>query len=154
MESIPYTLVVALDSGELSRKTANYAIDLVTRLACPYKLYFIHAIGLNPAQSLPFLDDLDKANNYDIEEKGERVVAENLKWLEQYKNKVQYEWVTLKEAGECGVIIEKYINSLPHVDIVITGTRNYEGVKKFIMGSLSEYLVHHIKYPVVVIKST
>ncbi|KAK9729676.1 hypothetical protein K7432_000083 [Basidiobolus ranarum] len=154
MDTNPYTLVVALDSGELSKKVATYAIDLVTRLACPYKLYFIHAIGLNPTRTLPFLDDLDKANNYDIEEEGKRVVEESVTWLEQFKEKVQYEWVTLKETKESGPIIEDYINSLPHVDAVIVGTRNNEGMKKLIWGSLSEYITHNVKCPVVIVKNT
>lgn len=47
--SLLYRIVVAADDSPISKKAINDAIKLCSKLAVPYKLDVVYAIGLNPA---------------------------------------------------------------------------------------------------------
>ena len=39
-----------------------------------YQLYIVHIVALNPKQSLPYLDHLEKAHNLEIQEQESQVL--------------------------------------------------------------------------------
>jgi nucleotide-binding universal stress UspA family protein len=56
--------------------------------------------------------------------------------------------------GEVGPLIEEYIskNFDENLEMVYVGTRNNGALKRWVLGSVSEYLVHHLTVPVCVVK--
>lgn len=48
--------------------------------------------------------------------------------------------------------MEKYLKDVK-VDFVICGSRNQGSIARFVFGSVSDYLVHHLSIPVMVVKA-
>ncbi len=82
----------------------------------------------------------------------------------QYQDKINYEFIQIEGEGETGELIEvnlqiqyhdfkEYINeNHADVDLVVCGTRNQGTLKRWALGSVSDYCVHHLKCAVMVVK--
>jgi nucleotide-binding universal stress UspA family protein len=114
----------------------------------------LHFVALNPKQTFPYLDHLEQAYNLEIEDK-EASVLQNIKaYLEtHYAGKVNYKFIKVEGEGETGPLIENYVAlQVPDCDMVYVGTRNNGPLKRWALGSVSDYLVHHLGSPVCVVK--
>lgn len=144
--------VPAHDSAE-SYLAIQKAVELCQNLKS-YKLTIAYFIAFNPASSTPFIDHLEKSYNMEIEDQS-KVELEKCRvhLSENYFNKVDYEFVEVQGEGEVGVLIEQYIRDKA-VDLVVCGSRNQGAVKRWIFGSVSEYLNHHLRVPVLIVKDS
>ena len=80
-------------------------------------------------------------------------VKECQSYLERYSGKVNYQFIKVEGEGEIGPLMEGYIKQqLPDLDMVYVGTRNNGPLKRWALGSVSDYLVHHLITPVCVVK--
>ncbi|RKP10491.1 hypothetical protein THASP1DRAFT_27729 [Thamnocephalis sphaerospora] len=148
-----YTIVVAVDSVRTSGRAINHAFYLASKLGTPYRLIVLHAVALNRPQGLPYIDNLDKASNIDIKAQAKQTVAQIHDYIRRFDGKVDYEIKTVEAQGNVGPVIEAYIvENYPRLDLLITGTRNHQGLKKLMLGSTSEYFVHHLSCPVTIVK--
>lgn len=43
-----YRIVIAADGSNVSKKTIKFAIDLCSKLSCPYQIDVLYCIGINP----------------------------------------------------------------------------------------------------------
>jgi nucleotide-binding universal stress UspA family protein len=111
-------------------------------------------VALNPKQTFPYLDHLEKAYNLEIEEQEMQVVKDCRDYLDRcYAGKVTYKFIKVEGQGETGPLIEEYINQeISDADMLYVGTRNNGPLKRWALGSVSDYLVHHCPVPVCVIK--
>jgi nucleotide-binding universal stress UspA family protein len=76
-------------------------------------------------------DNLDKASNIEIKQTAKQTLADLQEYVSQYDGKVNYEIKTVEGEGYPGPIIEEYIlNNYPNLNLLITGTRNHQGLKK------------------------
>lgn len=158
-------ILVALNDTPASFKALDAAIKHVLSLKVEYKLFLIHFVALNPPQNFPYLDHLDKGFNIEIQEEEDKIVTRLAQKLQDnYYGKVNYSFIKVEGNGEVGPIIEDYIQSqLPLLDMVysiflhefmiIVGTRNHGALKRWALGSVSDYLIHHLKCPVTVVKN-
>ncbi|CAJ0828174.1 11106_t:CDS:10 [Entrophospora sp. SA101] len=145
-----YNILVAAEASTISFNAINYAFDLCSQLSKPYSLKIIYIIALNPETHVPFLCNLDKANNIDILSDAKETInklKDYLKIFDKTMPKVKYEFIEYEEHGTVGEIIKEYINKKePNLDALIIGSRNLDG-------STSDYLVKNIKCPVTIVKS-
>ncbi len=147
-------ILVALNDSPASFRALDAAVKHVLSLKSKYNLYLIHFVALNPPQNLPYLDHLDKGFNLEIQEEEDKIIDKLASKLQdKYYGKVNYSFIKVEGNGELGPIIEEYIQAqLPNLDMVYVGTRNHGVLKKWALGSTSDYLVHHLKAPVAVVK--
>nr|CAG8497799.1 6827_t:CDS:10 [Entrophospora candida] len=152
-----YNILVAAEASTISFNAINYAFDLCSHLSKPYSLKIIYIIALNPETHVPFLCNLDKANNIDILSDAKETINKLKDYLKNFDKtmpKVKYEFIEYEEHGTVGEVIKEYINKKePNLDALIIGSRNLDGFKKMVLSSTSDYLVKHIKCPVTIVKS-
>ena len=149
-----FTVVVAFDNTDASEAAVKYASDLCMRLV-DYRLIVAFVVALNPRQTIPYIDHLEKAYNLEIE-------ADAEKQLEMLKKKISvlvdanvvYEFMAVEGEGDVGPILETYVlEKHPETNLFVVGSRNNTPLKRWILGSVSDYLVHHLNIPVTVIKT-
>jgi len=150
-----YKIMVALNDTIESWDAVDAAIQLCTHFAPDaYRLLLVYVVALNPVQSLPYLDHLDRAYNIEIIENAQKEVdACKNHLLKCYSGKVNYEFVQVEGEGETGPVIAQYLaESHADLNMLVLGSRNLTGVKKLLQGSVSEYLMHHVTCPVLIVK--
>lgn len=153
MTAKTYKIVVAADGSAVSMKAIRYAINLSIKLNIPYKLDILYAVGLNPSGTTSFglLSGLDRMNNVDIQEDAKENISKLNSYLSEYTEKVKYEVIAREEVCDVGDIIKKYTDEISP-DMLVIGSSNKEGIQKFILGSVSDYCLHHCECPVTIIK--
>ncbi|KAI8903393.1 hypothetical protein EDD86DRAFT_98874 [Gorgonomyces haynaldii] len=115
-----------------------------------YELRIVFYVALNQKNTLPYLDHLEQGFNIEIQEQAEKDSMEIVKFLQTLD--VKYEYEMISETSELGPLMEQHINK-QEVDLVVCGTRNNGTLSRWVLGSLSDYLVHHVQVPVLVIKN-
>ncbi|GBC00686.1 hypothetical protein RclHR1_03940012 [Rhizophagus clarus] len=151
-----YNILVAIEETSISHNAIEYAFDLCSRLKDSYSLTIIYVIALNPETNVPFLHNLDKANNLDILLDAEEAVGKIREYLKKFDNTypdVQYDFIEHKGYGIVGKILTEYIsqNQLD-LDLLIVGSRNLDGLQKVVLSSTSDYLARHVHCPVTIVK--
>ncbi len=99
-------------------------------------------------------DHLEKSYNMEIQQNAAGEIQTCKDYVfEKYGGRISYEFVEVEGEGEIGPIIDEYIqNNHPDLNLLVVGTRNLGGLKKWVLGSVSDYCIHHIKCPVTVVK--
>ncbi|KAI9018939.1 hypothetical protein DFJ74DRAFT_598021, partial [Hyaloraphidium curvatum] len=102
----PYKVLVPLNDTPEAWHSLDHAVQLVRSLKLPYRLLLVYIVALNPPQSLPYLDHLDKAANLEIQSKAEREIEACKEKLADYEGLVSYELIEVEGEGEVGPVIE------------------------------------------------
>ncbi|KAI8920906.1 hypothetical protein DFJ77DRAFT_447816 [Powellomyces hirtus] len=126
-------IVVAANNTPSSYKALEYALSLCCKIpAANYMLEIVYFVALNPHQTLPYIDHLERAYNLEIQEAAEKEVAICKKYLAQhFDGKVKYNLIEVEGEGETGPLIEEYINEThPDLDLFIVGTRNLGSIQR------------------------
>ncbi|KAJ3016255.1 hypothetical protein HKX48_004136 [Thoreauomyces humboldtii] len=152
----PLKIIVAANNTPSAYHALAYTLSLCARLpAESYVLEVVHFCALNPKQSLPYIDHLERAYNMEIQENSEKDVAECKAYLAKHAGKVVYEFISVEGEGETGPLIEEYVNeSYPDPDLFIVGTRNLGTLQRWALGSVSDYCLHHLRCPVTIVKDS
>jgi nucleotide-binding universal stress UspA family protein len=104
-----FQLIVAADNSPQSLKAMEVAVKFCLGLKQPYVIYVLHAVALNPKQTLPYIDHLEKAYNLEIMEEQEKVIKDLQQKLHKYAGKVNYKLIKVEGEGEEGPILEDFI---------------------------------------------
>lgn len=142
-------ILVCVDDTEPSWKAIEFATKISTENGS--KLQFVYFAGLNPVTKLPYLDNLEKAYNLEIHDESEAKTVLIAKKIKELCN-LPHTFELVEEEGETSQLIEAFV-AANAIDMCIVGSRNNGIVKRFVLGSLSDYLVHHLMIPVCVVKS-
>ncbi|CAG8665678.1 25718_t:CDS:2 [Dentiscutata erythropus] len=139
-DSTQYTILLAAEESEVSCKALSYAFDLCSRLNTPYSLEIVYVIALNPETNVPFLHNLDKANNLDILLDAKKPISKVMERLKQCH-------------GVVGKILKDYVeNHKPDLNLLVVGSRELDGLQKIVLSSTSDYLVKNLRCPVTIVK--
>lgn len=135
-------ILVATDGSEFSKAAVRQAINLAKICSC--KIYVISIVEINPEfESLA----------PDLVEKMEKATKEHLDGI-----KAQI----IKEGLECETIVHKgeepyeFIVSEAEklkVDVIVMGSHGRTGLKRLLMGSVTEKVIGHTSCPVLVVKA-
>ncbi|CAG8538504.1 9794_t:CDS:2 [Dentiscutata heterogama] len=133
-DSTQYTILLAAEESEVSYKAISYAFDLCSRLNTPYSLEIVYVIALNPETNVPFLHNLDKANNLDILLDAKKPISKVMERLKQCENiypNVKYNFKELEGHGVVGKILKDYVeNHKPDLNLLVVGSRELDGLQK------------------------
>jgi nucleotide-binding universal stress UspA family protein len=149
-------ILVPIDGSELSRKAADYAILLSSKLDTD--LFVIHVLN-----DIPYEHNVDAYGLYDIETPDEikQILQEaremTKEWFDKIKasaneKKVQVtktELVTTRSSIESAIVDYAKRN---HVDLIIIGTTGHSGFKKLMPGGVASGVIKHSHCPVMMIK--
>nr|KAJ3419959.1 Centrosomal protein of 78 kDa [Polyrhizophydium stewartii] len=141
-----FTVLVAFNNTQPARDALQYAVDLCQRIQTGYRLLVVYCVALNPKRMLPGIDRLEQALNAEIEAESEKEIAECQRYLQESLNgKVTYEFFAVEGEGETGPVFEKYVKEKhPEANLFVVGSRNNGALKRWALGSVSDYCLHHI----------
>lgn len=132
-----YKIVVPLNDSPATWDAVAFAADLGQKAHA--RLVFVHVVALNPPMPLPGLDHLEKSYNMDIQAKASRELDVcRARLAADYAGRVSYELVDVEGEGEVAPVIVEYLNqSHPDTNLVVVGSRNLSGIRKWVEGSVS-----------------
>ena len=138
-------ILFAADGSENSEKAFLYVKDLAKALVA--KVIILNSYELpsyyQRYETESILSDLEShlvKTSVDLSESlTKRLADENI------------EGISITSYGDAGVkIVEEATKH--NVDLIVVGSRGLGGIKSFLLGSVSNYVLHHTDIPVLVIK--
>jgi nucleotide-binding universal stress UspA family protein len=149
-------ILVPIDGSELSRKAADYAIFLSSKLGT--ELCVIHV-----ANDIPYEHNVGSYGLYDIETPDEikQLLREERgitkEWFDKIKASadkksiqiIKTELVTTRSSTESAIVQYADRN---RVDLIVMGTAGHSGLRKLIPGDVASGVLKHSHCPVMMIK--
>ncbi|KAJ1726060.1 hypothetical protein LPJ61_005448 [Coemansia biformis] len=150
----PYTVVARIDNTPEGYAAAEYACSLCLKLRCQYRLVFVYVVALFRRTGLSLINRQTDQLNADIREDAENDMVKCKQFLSRFESLVTYEWISVKDEGSAGPILVNFIqeNLQAPVDLVVTGRTAGLGIKKFVGRHVSDYLLEHLRCPVMIVK--
>ncbi len=136
-------IVCATDFSDYSNRTVDYGIALAKEFDA--KLYVCHVIDLSSVAIYGEfqLDPVGLQN---------RIMKDASDQLEELIGKKHKEWEPLITVGHAADEISRIVEE-KSVDLVITATRGRSGLKRLILGSVTERLMRTLTCPLLVVHS-
>ncbi|MFN8577892.1 MAG: universal stress protein [Candidatus Sericytochromatia bacterium] len=138
------TILLPIDGSENSNKCIDYAKSLA-------ETYKSKIIVLN-VYELPSIIEPYQVNPQAFSQLTLRIKDDSEKLINETKNLFKgFDIEVLTIEGNSGATI-KEIADTKNVDLIVMGSRGLGTIKSFLLGSVSNYVIHHVKCPVIVIK--
>ena len=139
------TTVVPVDFSACSLQGLNYAIPLAERVAA--KIVLLHAVPLGPdytsgSYAMYDLSGLEQKARTDGEER-----------MRNFVSRVKFRRVKFETAITIGTPVQEICSfaETKDVDLIITSTHGWTGLKRILIGSTAERLVRHAPCSVLVV---
>lgn len=138
-------IVIAYDGSELAKKALNNAYHLAkdnlnTRL---HVVHFCHFPGMVIGEAvIPLSTGTDNPDYV----KAEQLLSEAKQLISHYENAT----FVIKQ-GQPAAELLQYADE-QDCDLIIIGSRGLDGIREWVLGSVSHHVVQHSKIPVLVIK--
>lgn len=139
-------ILLATDRSANSAKALEYAQDLAQK-------YNSELIVLN-VNYIPKQFNVHENSYYSyITDMEDKVTSDAEKYLNQLKHELIQKNINVKTIFEKGIvgstIVEK--SAQEGCDIIVMGSRGLNSIERLLIGSVSNYVVHHAKCPVLLI---
>jgi|SRR5215204_2965452 nucleotide-binding universal stress UspA family protein len=149
-------ILVPIDGSELSKRAADYAIFLSSKLGT--ELCIIHVLN-----NIPYEHNVGSYGLYDIETPDEikQILQEERgitkEWFDEIKANanekniqvIKTELVTTRSSIESAIVNYAERN---RVDLIVIGLAGHSGFKKLVLGSVASGVIKHSHCPVMMIK--
>jgi nucleotide-binding universal stress UspA family protein len=149
-------VLVPIDGSELSRKAADYALLLSSKLDA--ELFVIHVLN-----DIPYEHNVGSYGLYDIETPDEikQILQEERgmtkEWFDKIKvtanekniHMIKTELVTTRSSIESAIVEYAERNQ---VDLIVIGTAGHSRFKKLMLGGVASGVIKHSHCPVMMIK--
>jgi nucleotide-binding universal stress UspA family protein len=149
-------ILVPIDGSELSRKAADYAILLSSKLGT--ELFVIHVLN-----DIPYEHNVGSYGLYDIETPDEikQILQEERgitkEWFDKIKASaseknikiIKTELVITRSSIESAIVNYAKRN---RIDLIVIGTAGHSGFRKLIPGDVASGVIKHSHCPVMMIK--
>ncbi|MDY6083875.1 MAG: universal stress protein [Dialister sp.] len=136
-------ILVPVDGSKSSEKAFHYGL----KLAAPFEadLILLYVVDVNESIYPIFRVGIDQSQFANVKQEGEALVDR----LAEEAGPIPVK--KLVEIGLPGSAICQYAKNL-EVDMIIMGNSGKGAVSSFVMGSVSQYVIHHTKTPVLILK--
>ncbi len=137
-------ILVPIDGSDASKSAVEYGVAMAKAHAA--ELLLVSIADVNSA-AYPIMGvTLDKYGFANIKKQAEQLIA-----LAKASVPEDVNCTTRVETGIPGSAIASIVED-EKVDMVIMGNSGKGAVSSFVMGSVSQYVIHHVKCPVLVVK--
>lgn len=155
-------ILVALDLSELGRRVMQRAIALAQ--ATGARLTLLHVLSSEETMSptMPLIPVPDyystlSATTMELyQEEWKSFESRGKQMLEGYRAEAEMTQVvveTIQQSGSPGRVICRLAEELD-ADLILIGRRGHSGLSELLIGSVSNYVVHHGKCSVMVVNAT
>ena len=160
MSSVPFqTIMVAIDSTEVSHKAFEKAISIAKALDA--KLFISHVLSFRDVDSpqpihsysTPGTIVIDEAIRQKYQQQWNDYIEHYEALLKQKLEKAQSRGVdaeSIQPQGAIGRVLCETARTLD-VDLLIVGSHQRRGISELMMGSTSNYIMHHAPCSVLVV---
>jgi nucleotide-binding universal stress UspA family protein len=138
-------ILVPVDGSESSNQALSYAIDLAIRYSARIKLvhvapYTTIFTGVTTTTTTVLTDSM-------LVQNGKQVLSDCLREVEKIGVKASTQLLR----GHPGMKIVQYAKD-EGFNLIVMGNRGLSGISRFVMGSVSHYVVDHAQCPVTIVK--
>lgn len=142
--TFPASILVATDGSEEAAAATNYALDLAAKTGS--RLSMIHVGVLEPVyhperHGYPVLYER-------VQEEAQRLLDEQVENVKASGGTVERADLRIGRADEEIVVAAEEMNA----DLIVIGSRGLGGVRRALMGSVSDSVVRHAHCPVLVVR--
>ncbi|ACB52040.1 unknown [Crocosphaera subtropica ATCC 51142] len=150
-------ILIALDNSPLAKKVFEEGLSIAKYHEAALKLF--HCLPIETPSTVPYTSLYEGEFNdfsYLMREQLETQAKEAEKWLKNYaaiadKQGVSIEWDW--KIGEPGRWVKETAQDW-QADLIVVGRRGLTGVSEMLLGSVSNYIVHHSPCSVLVVQET
>ena len=135
-------ILVPVDGTDVS----DLALDTAKKMAAKFnsKIVVLNAVDFVNRGSIHESSDYDPVVQETLQKRGNRI-------LEDTNAKLQgFNFETIPALGHAGDAIITYCEN-NEVDLIIMATRSATKIRRFVIGSVTNYVIHHTKVPVLAI---
>ncbi|WP_107666419.1 universal stress protein [Cyanothece sp. BG0011] len=150
-------ILVALDNSPLGKKVFEEALSMAKYHQATLKLF--HCLPLETPSTAPYTSLYEGEFNdfsYLMRERLETQANETETWLRNYGEMAKRQGITAEwdwKIGEPGRWIRDMAKDW-QADLIVVGRRGLTGVSEMLLGSVSNYIVHHAPSSVLVVQET
>ncbi|MFG0335381.1 MAG: universal stress protein [Maioricimonas sp. JB049] len=136
------SVVVPIDFSASSPEAVQTAIDLVDDRANVRVLHVLIPLEIvSPGMAFGGMTDNGREEHA-------------LKYAEQYMQEHGFEGVDFEvRIGHPGEVVAQY-SEARDADLIVIPSHGYHGLKRFVLGSVAEYVIEHADCPVLVLRRT
>jgi nucleotide-binding universal stress UspA family protein len=143
-EYFPRIILLATDGSKDAELAATAAIDLSKRTGA--ELHIVHAWRALPHYAYPGV--VPERYNPPYEVGARRILTEQVEYIEHTGIPVAEAHLVTGRAADAILDLAEQIGA----DLIVVGSRGLGPVKRLVVGSVSESIVHHAKCPVLVMR--
>ncbi|WP_431921026.1 universal stress protein [Nonomuraea jabiensis] len=136
-------VVVGDDGSDESEAAVQYAVEQARARGVPLQVVFAWQMPIAPPLAAGYSKILEGAREHEIRMAAERVVP----WREKNPD------VEIIGKQVVGHPAEVLIQAGGTADLVVVGSRGLGGFASAVLGSVSHAVLHHLKYPVAVVRA-
>lgn len=137
-------ILVPVDGSGTADNALRYGVEMAKTYEARLFVTVVADIG---EAAYPLMQvNLDRNGFASIKEKSEAVMERVKKQIPQDVN-----FTPIIRTGVPGNVITSLVDE-ESIDLVIMGNSGKGSLSSFIMGSVSQYVIHHVKVPVLIIK--
>lgn len=150
-------ILVALDNTPLAKKVFEEALSVAKCHQATLKL--VHCLPMETVSTAPYtslyegeFDDF----SYLMRERLESQATETKQWLSNYQKIAVEQGITAEwdwKIGEPGRWVRDIAKDW-EADLIVVGRRGLSGMSEMLLGSVSNYIVHHAPSSVLVVQET
>jgi nucleotide-binding universal stress UspA family protein len=149
-------ILIAVDESELSHYALKYALRLINPQDTTVVLLAVEEpVIVPPAAIAPgtFIDDVSIPwqEQAELIEMEERRAQKALNWAEHLCQQAAMPCTTRFEIGEPKHTICE-VAQQENPDLLVIGSHAYGVMERFLVGSVSEHVIHHVHCPVLVVR--
>jgi len=143
-----HTLIVPLDGSSLAERALPYAVELARTLGL--ELTLMRAFSL--PTPIPLADDQAETVQAGQDQMGDEARAYLAEKVEQVRSQGVQEITTVAVEGQAAESILTVAREKPHCWVVM-GTHGRSGVRRWVLGSVTERVTRHATTPVLIISN-
>jgi nucleotide-binding universal stress UspA family protein len=148
MSIFPTKILLATDGSEEASLAARTAVDLADKTGSE-----LHVAFVLRTQDVPDYDtmsfDIEKPHEEEIRQMGQRLLDEQVRQVEEAGGTVAGAHFRMMARPERGILA---IGEDVGAGLIVLGSRGLGGVKRALMGSVSDSVVRHAHCPVLVVR--
>ena len=143
-------ILVPVDGSEQSIKSLEYAKDVASKFNAGITLLHVYELPIpitGYEYSSQILDNVDE----DLKKYAQEILDDSFKKIEVQGLKIEKLMLVGSQGYRIVETAEK--NDVPsgNIDLIIMGSRGLGTVKSILLGSVSSYVIHHTKIPVLLV---
>jgi nucleotide-binding universal stress UspA family protein len=148
MSIFPTKILLATDGSEEANLATRTAVDLANKTGSELHVVFVLRTQDAPEYGTSMGFDTEKAHEEEIKQMGQRLLDEQVRRVEEVGGTVAGAHFRMARPDQGILAVGEDVG----IGLIVLGSRGLGGVKRALMGSVSDSVVRHAHCPVLVVR--